>query len=202
MKINNHRLIADQNEPFSFQKSPNQSQTISPLYLVIHYTAGSSLEGAVNWFLNPQAQASAHLVIGRDGTVVQMVDFNKKAWHAGKSIWGNLEGLNSYSIGIELVNSGRLSKRSDGQWVNWAKNIIPDDQVTIATHKDETEANGWHEYSDQQIQCALNIATLLNHHYKFTDVLGHEDIAPKRKADPGPLFPMNSFRSHVLGRNG
>jgi N-acetylmuramoyl-L-alanine amidase len=200
MKISNHLLVAENGENVIFKRSPNQSNPFTPIYLVMHYTAGRALDGAVSWFLNPQAQASAHLVIGRAGEIVQMVAFNKKAWHAGKSSWGNLDGMNQYSISIELANAGKLRKRSDGKWVNWANEIIPEDEVTVARHKDETTDAGWHEYSEIQIKTAMQIASLLNTQYAFTDVLGHEDISPHRKTDPGPLFPMNSFRSIVLGR--
>ena len=139
-------------------------------------------------------------MIGRAGEIVQTVPFNKKAWHAGKSSWGNLDGMNQYSIGIELVNAGKLRKRSDGKWVNWANELIPEDEVSIARHKAETTDAGWHEYSEIQIKAAIQLASLLNQQYPFTDVLGHEDISPHRKTDPGPLFPLNSFRSLVLGR--
>lgn len=200
MKISNHLLVAEPGRAVSFQRSPNQSSPMSPLYLIMHYTAGVGLDGAVSWFLNPEAQASAHLVIGREGSIVQMVPFNRKAWHAGKSVWGNLEGLNQYSIGIELVNAGKLHRRADGQWANWANNIIPPEEVAVARHKDETEAAGWQEYTDLQIKTAVEVASLLNASYHFTDVLGHEDVSPGRKIDPGPLFPLNSFRSLVLGR--
>ncbi len=200
MKISNHLLVADEGESVQFKKSPNQSSLISPIYLVMHFTAGLTLDGAVSWFLNPEAQASAHLVISRDGQIVQMVAFNRKAWHAGQSTWGNLNSMNQYSIGIELVNAGKLRKRSDGRWVNWANNTIPDDEVTVATHKTEVAPTGWHEYTEAQINSAIKVSSLLNRAYHFTDVLGHEDISPGRKVDPGPLFPLNSFRSIVLGR--
>lgn len=200
MKIRKHLLVAEDGDRVAIENSPNQSAPVSPIYLIIHYTAGASLEGAVNWFKNPEAQASAHLVIGRDGQIVQMVPFNKRAWHAGKSAWGNLEGMNQYSIGIELVNAGKLRRRSDGKWVNWASNIIRDDEVTEAIHKSETTAAGWHEYAEAQIDAAIKVASLLNATYQFTDVLGHEDVSPGRKVDPGPLFPLNSFRSIVMGR--
>jgi N-acetylmuramoyl-L-alanine amidase len=173
---------------------------LSPIYLIMHYTAGPTLEGAVGWFLKPEANASAHLVVGRDGQIVQMVAFNRRAWHAGKSSWGNLDGMNQYSIGIELVNAGKLRKRSDGKWINWANNVIPEDEVTMATHKAETTEAGWHEYTEAQINAAIAAASLLNVVCHFTDVLGHEDVSPGRKVDPGPLFPLNSFRSIVLGR--
>lgn len=200
MKIRNHILVAEAGETVRFEKSPNQSLPLSPIYLILHYTAGPTLDGAVSWFLKREARASAHLVIGRDGQIVQMVAFNKKAWHAGTSSWGNLDSMNQYSIGIELVNAGKLRKRSDGRWINWANNVIPDDEVTLAIHKNETTQAGWHEYTEAQINAAIEAASLLNATYHFTDVLGHDDVSPGRKVDPGPLFPLNSFRSIVLGR--
>ena len=200
MKIRNHRVEAEADDHVTFQRSPNQSSPITPIYLLMHYTAGTTLDGAVSWFLNPAAQASSHLLIGRDGAIVQMVAFNKKAWHAGASAWGNLQGMNQYAIGIELVNAGKLCKRGDGKWENWAKNVIAESDVTVATHAHETTPTGWHEYTEAQISAALQLASLLHANYHFTDVLGHEDVSPGRKTDPGPLFPMNSFRSRVLGR--
>lgn len=200
MKIANHLLVGETGETVSFQKSPNQSAGLSPIYLIMHYTAGTSVDGAVSWLCKTEAQASAHLVIGRSGEIVQLVAFNKRAWHAGKSVWGTLEGMNQYSIGIELVNAGKLRKRSDGKWVNWANIIIPEDEVSVAIHKSETTECGWHEYTQAQLDAAIQVASLLNASYPFTDILGHEDVSPGRKTDPGPLFPMNSFRSMVLGR--
>jgi N-acetylmuramoyl-L-alanine amidase len=200
MIVRTHYLYNDDGTQIEFQKSPNQSTGIYPLYLVIHYTADITLDGAVSWFLNSNANASSHLVIDRDGTIKQMVAFNRRAWHAGVSTWGHLEGLNRYSIGIELVNAGKLTKNTAGRWVNWAGHIIPDGEVTIAKHRDESEPTGWHQYTDLQIQTVLNAALALQATYKFIDVLGHDDISPGRKVDPGPLFPMISFRSKVLGR--
>jgi len=200
MKISNHLLIGAPSENISFVKSPNYSSGMSPIYLIMHYTAGTTLSGAVSWFQNPEAQASSHLIIDRDGAIVQMVPFNRRAWHAGKSTWGNLEGMNQYSIGIELVNAGKLRKNSSGQWVNWANKVIPTNDVTVAKHKNESTDAGWHEYPDAQIEAATRVSALLHKTYNFTDILGHDDVSPKNKVDPGPLFPMNSFSSIVLGR--
>jgi N-acetylmuramoyl-L-alanine amidase len=202
MQIVNHRLEAtEKSEKISFLATTNQESGITPLYLIMHYTAGMTLDGATTWFQNPIARASAHIVIERNGRIVQMVDFNKRAWHAGKSDWGHLDGMNAYSIGIELVNAGKLSRTSSGAWVNWAKNVVPDADVTVARHKDETSDAGWHEYTKEQIEVALEVASTLHEKYKFKDVLGHNDVSPRRKVDPGPLFPMLSFRSRVLGRD-
>ncbi len=201
MQIMNHRLIGDAGHAVAYDPSPNQSGTVTPLYLVIHYTAGTSSASAVSWLKNPASKASAHLVIDRDGSIVQLVPFNRRAWHAGVSQWGQLSGLNHYSIGIELVNAGKLRKRSDGQWLTESKQLIPAADVTVARHQNESESTGWHEYTDVQIATVTAVGQLLNQKYGFTDVLGHDDIAPTRKIDPGPLFPMNSVRGRILGRS-
>ena len=79
MKIVNHRLREDDGRALGFVVSPNKGGKIEHKYLVIHYTAGRSAESSVNWFANPEAKASAHLVIGRDGSVTQQVPFNRIA---------------------------------------------------------------------------------------------------------------------------
>jgi N-acetylmuramoyl-L-alanine amidase len=202
MEIKNHLLFKDGNQ-IEYIESPNtngESHTITPSYLIVHYTADSSIDGAINWFRNPKAEASAHLVIGRDGKIVQMVPFNQRAWHAGKSQWGHINGLNSYSIGIELVNSGKLVKKQ-GAWVNWAGHIIPSDEVIEATHKNEKSPTFWHEYTSAQIDATIAVSKALVPAYSILEALGHDDIAPSRKCDPGPAFPMNAFISRAFGRS-
>jgi N-acetylmuramoyl-L-alanine amidase len=82
-----------------------------PDTIVIHYTAGSSAESAVNWLANPTSKVSAHIVIDRSGKIYQIIPFNKVAWHAGKSEYGGRNGFNSFSIGIELC-AGTLSRHT------------------------------------------------------------------------------------------
>ena len=106
MRVLSHRLLQDNGRPVRFMETPNKSGVITPKYLVIHYTAGRSLDSTVAWFQNKQAKASAHLVIGRGGEIVQMAAFNRKTWHAGRSSWDGVDGLNAHSIGIELDNRG------------------------------------------------------------------------------------------------
>ena len=96
-------------------KSPNtKGEDISAKLdtVIIHYTAGTSAKGSAAWLCNPQAGASAHLVIGREGEIYQLIPFTTKAWHAGVSQYQGRKGFNNYSIGIELDNAGPL-KRSD-----------------------------------------------------------------------------------------
>lgn len=199
MKIRNHRLVHDDDTPIPFKQSPNMGGKLDHKFLVIHFTAGRSAKESVEWLASKNAKASAHLVIGRDGSITQLVPFDRVAWHAGASAWAGVQGLNSYSIGIELDNAGRLT-RSGGRWRAWFGVDIDDAEVMQATHKHETEPGGWHNYPAPQIDAALKVAGLLLAKYGLRDVIGHEDIAPKRKSDPGPAFPMASFRAQLMGR--
>ncbi len=197
--IVDHRLHQD-GAAVKFVATPNQRGVVKPNYLIMHYTAGTTASGAINHFAKASAQASAHLVIDRDGTVTQMVPFNRVAWHAGKSVWGDLQGLNQFSIGIELVNAGKLKRTADGTWLNWANRPIADSEVAEMTHKHESRVAGWQVYSEIQLEVAVAIGIALRLRYGFLGVLGHDDVAPNRKVDPGPAFPMISFESLVMGR--
>lgn len=199
MQIKRHLLFFDDGTQVPFQRSPNQSTGLNARYLVMHYTNGASAESSVNWLTNPAAKASAHLVIGRDGSITQLVAFDRKAWHAGTSAWLGLSGLNAYSIGIELDNAGKMSG-GPGNWKASFKRRYPDEDVVVATHRNGGGETGWHDYTEEQMSAARAAAVAIAGHYKLEDVLGHDDIAPGRKVDPGPAFPMESFRSAVLGR--
>ncbi len=200
MKIIDHQLYRDDGAPYPFKPSPNTGSKLqTPYYVVIHYTAGPNANHAVNWLTNPASGASAHLVIGRDGAIAQLVRFDTIAWHAGTSSWDGLSGLNKYSIGIELDNAGPLSRVGD-QWAAWFCNTYSNDQVIEAVHKNRTALQGWQMYTPEQLFTALKVCMLLVEHYQLRDILGHDDIAPQRKTDPGPAFPMESFRSRLFGR--
>lgn len=199
MRVENHVLIeADA----KFEKtSPNKSAGIQQKFLLIHYTAGVSAESSVAWLCNPQAKASAHLVIGRDGSIAQLVRFDERAWHAGESQWGLLKGLNQYSIGIELDNEGLLTRRGDGKWV-FGKTVIADDQVILAPHRLDPAAvqRGWKAYPQVQLDVLQEVAAALHAAYQFEAILGHDDVAWPRKSDPGPAFPMETLRARIFGR--
>jgi N-acetylmuramoyl-L-alanine amidase len=183
----------------SFRDTPNRGGIITPRYLIFHYTAGRTAQASCDWLCNPVAQASAHLVVGRDGTITQLAPFNIKTWHAGISHWEGLTGLNEYAIGIEMDNAGRLTKTGD-KLTAWFGAAYPTSQAIQAKHKLDQEPAWWHTYTEKQIETALKLASLLVKEYELTDVLGHEDIAPERKRDPGPAFPLESIRSRALGR--
>lgn len=202
MKIINHQLISETGDMAVKQlTTPNQStDKIAPKYLIIHYTAGSSFQSSVDWLMNKNASASAHIVIGRDGKIAQLGAFNKKLWHAGISRWANLIGMNNYSIGIELDNSGRL-KKVGNNWVDVAGRKVPETDIVFAKHKHEDTESAWHNFPEKQLDSLKMISSVIVKHYNLIDILGHEDIAPFRKSDPGPAFPMTSFCSHILGRS-
>lgn len=199
MKIVRNRLHHDDGTPFPFQESPNRGGKLDHRFLVIHYTAGSSVEGAIRTLTDSDISASAHLVVGRDGSVVQLVPFDRVAWHAGRSAWAGLRGLNQYSIGIELDNAGWLM-RSGGKWKSTFNKEYEDNDVIEAPHKNDPSPRGWHVYTAAQIEATQRVARVLVKRYALRDVVGHDDIAPGRKTDPGPAFNMESFRSRVFGR--
>lgn len=200
-----------------YVESPHRSGSYKgdhPNILVMHYTAGASMGSSVNWFANPAAKASAHLTIGRDGEVKQSVPFNRPAWHAGKSSWRNLkgkqlDGLNKYSIGIELANAGACVRTAGGGWINPLGVRLSSDDVVTARHRNgpvwihnhgNVSEPGWEIYPQAQLEAAAGIAIALTEAYGLTEILGHDEIAPSRKTDPGPLFDMQSFRGLVMGR--
>lgn len=199
MKVVRHRLVKADGTAYPFVRSPNMGGVVEPKYLIIHYTAGRTAAGAISALTNPQREVSAHLVIGRDGSITQLVPFNRIAWHAGQSRWEGLEGLNRYSLGIELDNAGKLTRHGQ-KWLAWFSHEYENAEVLEATHKNETEPAGWHIYTPEQLEATMAVSSLLVSRYGLLDLLGHEDIAPTRKVDPGPAFPMQSFRARVFGR--
>ena len=198
-EVRSDRLYAD-GKAVDFRQTPNVGGTLKPRFLVMHYTAGRSFDTSVSWLCNPLAKASAHLVIGRDGEVAQLAPFDRIAWHAGESDWHGLSSLNRYAIGIELDNGGVLQRTGAGTWQTWFEMTIPAAEVIVAAHARGGGERGWHAYPKVQIDTALAVAEALQEAYDLEDVLGHDDISWARKTDPGPAFPMISFRSRVLGR--
>jgi len=183
----------------SHQHTPNAGGSITPQYLVFHYTAGRSAQASVDWLMNPAAKASAHVVVGRDGTLTQLASFTTKTWHAGLSHWNGLTGMNQYSIGIEMDNAGPFTVVGTNLQA-WFGKTYPKSQAIYATHKLDTVPQWWHAYSEVQISLAIELAILLVQHYGLKDVVGHEDIAPDRKRDPGPAFPLAHIQSMIRGR--
>ena len=195
MKIINHKIVG-----VPFNKSPNVGSLFGqnlPDSIIIHYTAGASAESSINTLTNPSSQASAHLVVGQDGAITQLVPFNQVAWHAGKSYYQGRSGYNQYSIGIEIDNAGRLTKSGE-KYYSWFGREYPADLVFEGVHRNESSISFWHRYTQEQINAVFEICEGLKVEYVVKLILGHEEIAPDRKSDPGPAFPLEKLREIVL----
>lgn len=198
LSIRNHRLAGDD---VSFRQTPNVGGELKPRFVLLHYTAGRNVESAVESLCTrkPQGNASAHIVLGRDGRIVQLAPFNSVTWHAGVSQWNQLVGLNPHAIGIEMDNAGLLHREGE-RFVSWFGKAYPDGEVVLAAHRHGGGTQPWHAYTEVQIARALELCELLVAHYGLDDVLGHEDVARGRKTDPGPAFPLAAVRARALGR--
>ncbi|TAY14019.1 hypothetical protein ELH96_20695 [Rhizobium leguminosarum] len=169
-----------------------------PQLVVMHYTANATLKSVVAVFQNNDRPVSAHFLVDRDGSVVQMVPTNSAAYHAGNGRWANIEHLNQRSIGIELVNRGQITKDSDGTFRQAFSNaIVPSSEVQEI--KDGEHVTYWHRFTSAQIATAEVIAKAVAARYKIIAVVGHCSI-DKRRSDPGPAFPLDEFGQAVLGK--
>ncbi len=209
MKIENHRLKLDNGKFCAFEKTENMGGTLvggRPKVLVIHYTAGADAAGAIKTFKNTNTdkRTSAHLVIDHDGTITQMVPFDRVAWHAGPSRWRSVNGVNAISVGIEIANWGKLKKTAAGGWVSWTGASVPSSRVVLEKHKHFPQDGdlGWEMFDPAQIEAVIGAAQAIVSHYGIGgwDFVGHEDIAPLRKIDPGPAVDMDILRARVFGR--
>ncbi len=197
MDIENHLLQGDN---VKYVASPNKSGKFNrglPDTVIIHFTAGPTAESAINTLTDPSVKASAHVVVDYDGSITQLVPFDEIAWHAGVSAWGERTGFNKYSLGIEIVNPGNLTPVGD-MYQAWYGTLYPSDKVLKAVHRNETKPRYWHIYTQEQITAVLQLCMLLKTQYGIQFILGHEEIAPGRKLDPGPAFPLNRLRDKVL----
>ena len=137
-------------------------------YIILHYTA-TSLENTIHIFTHQDPEVSAHYVVDTDGKVVAMVPEEKIAYHAGLSSWKGQPSLNKRSIGIEIVNPGY---KTDGK--------VKDD---------------YFEFPEEQIEKVIALCTDIKERYNIPiqNVIGHADVAPDRKVDPGPKFPWKAL---------
>lgn len=194
MKFVNHRLQS----PLCTQlHSPNQSPGLLPRWVVLHYTVVMGYQECLKWFCDPEKQVSIHFLIGEKGEIAQLVDCNAKAWHCGASQWQNVEGLNSYAIGIEFVNAGKLEQKEEGL-ESWFGQKISDSDVIWAKHQNENEVAPWQRYTEAQIQSAHTLIKAICEEYPIEDILGHDQIAPGRKIDPGPALDLSIFKQHLV----
>lgn len=185
------------------RRSPNvRAGVLVPKFLVMHCSEGNSFKGTVDWLTSAESQASAHLVVGKDLEVAQLVPFNKIAVHAGVSDWQGEVDMSKYSIGIELDNPAYLETVENpqaGRAYKRANRAYKPENVVVTKHRKATKSAGWHKYPRGQIDLALEISVALVNCYRLVDFLGHDEIS-KAKQDPGPLFPIRTFRKKIFGR--
>ena len=140
--------------------SPNFDERTTPVsILVLHYTGMPDAAGAIGRLTDPASKVSSHYVVAEDGQVLRLVDEEKRAWHAGKSHWRGIDNINSASVGIEIVNPGHEF--------------------------------GYRPFPEAQIDALIPLISEIIGRHAITrgNVVGHSDIAPARKQDPGELFP-------------
>lgn len=172
--------------------------------LVVHFTYGGSARSSAEWFRSARNtdRSSAHVVVDRDGTPIQCVDFDTVAHHAGRSSWRGIQGLNRHSFGLELSNWGNLVEHA-GRWTSHTG--VPVAEPVIARHRNGHPAGwpqgpiGWEPYPEAQFETAVEIARALHQTYGLNEIVGHDDISVGRKWDPGPAFDMDRFRAQVFG---
>ena len=128
-------------------------------FIILHYTGMKSEKAAINRLTNIQSQVASHYLITRNGKIINLVPDLYIAWHAGNSSWKNFNSLNKNSIGIEITNPGHQF--------------------------------GYKQFSKKQINSLINLIKFLIKKYKINkkNIIGHSDIAPDRKKDPGEKFP-------------
>ncbi len=138
-------------------------------YLIYHYTGMKNDKLAIKKLTSPNSNVSCHYYITAHGKIIQIVPDLYVAWHAGKSYWGNDKSLNSKSIGIEISNPGHQY--------------------------------GYRKFSDKQIKCLIRISRFIIKKYSINKnkILGHSDIAPLRKKDPGEKFPWKLLSKKKVG---
>ena len=201
MKINaQHMLEGDNIEHISCSKNSEKFKDNMPDTIIMHYTAGRNGESSAKYLAKDNVKASAHIVIDRSGKIFQLVPFNIIAWHAGKSQYSNRTGLNNYSIGIELDNAGVL-KKTGNKYQSWFGKYYSEDEVIEAKHRNEHTNKYWHTYTEEQLNRSFELCELLIETYGIRMILGHEEISPGRKQDPGPAFPLDKFRNKLLFDN-
>jgi len=144
--------------------SPNWNERQLPVSMVVlHYTGMRTGAEALERMCDPAAEVSAHYMIEEDGTVIRLVAEEKRAWHAGRSYWRGITDVNSASVGIELVNPGH-------EW-------------------------GYRPFTEAQMDALIPLLAdiKVRHDIPRANIVGHSDIAPARKEDPGELFDWDSL---------
>lgn len=217
MKIVNHKV-----DGASYVPTKKKGGTITPKIILMHFTAGWTTEGDVATLATSDRKASAHGVLGRDGTWVQIVPFNVKAWHAGPSRYplnSNRpisDNLNDDAIGIEISNIGYLEVLSNGMFKDEYGSMITGDGIFIGSkrktpkesppprvwpeHTHPVLSRGkryvWEPFTEAQLQALDDLVLALLAKYPTIQyITGHEFVDRRGwKSDPGPMFPMARYQ--------
>jgi N-acetylmuramoyl-L-alanine amidase len=187
-------------EPHPNGYDTNPAHRKNPKFILMHFTTGTRVESTISHFTSASSGVTTHLLIGRDGRVVQFLPFDVPSNHAGFSWWEGERNLNRFSVGIELDNAGTLSFR-DGVWIR-KKVVIPKENVVKKTHWKEFRAKGWETFPPAQLEAALKIVKALKKKYKdsLVEILGHDMVNIRTRWDPGPAFPLEDFRMALFNR--
>ncbi len=199
MKIKSHWL--EKSDLIKHNVSNNIGGDLIPDSIIVHFTAGGSLDSSIKWMNREGSKVSCHLAVGQKGEIIQMVPFNKIAWHAGKSSHHGIDGLNKCSIGIEIDNAGMLDESVDGEsFYSWFEKKYEAKDVFCAGHRNSSNRLAyWHKFTKEQIEDIQDICELLINTYPTIKyILGHDEISPGRKIDPGPAFPIEKIRDRIL----
>ena len=204
MKLSRHKI-----EDVPFQQAKHIGGTITPTIVVLHDTASRLDEGsAARYLLDNPARVSVHFVIERSGAVVQQVATNKRANHAGTSSYHGRDHCNNFSIGIEIVNVGRMTAADDGYVRTWFKKLYAhgDDAIgqpdIMFIQTPEHGAGYWMDYTSEQIDALMELLDALFRGIPtLKDIRTHWYISPGRKVATNPLFPLEAVRSKILGRD-
>ena len=191
LAIHSHRL---QGDGVTFVASPLEGRPMEAKAIVFHTTASSSLASTVTWLRRAESGASVHLLIGRDGAIVQMVPLNRTAAHAGKATLAGGETFNRNSISISLANAGRLEKEG-GTYRAWFGKEIDPAEVTEVPGSPTTY---WHKPTPTQLNTAEAVTALLVEAYPISRIVGHDEISGGLEDDPGPAVPVEGFRERFL----
>lgn len=175
--------------------APSANQNGRVNFLILHFTSETFAESLRLLTQRTDRPVSSHYLVpeGGDETypsdaikVYRLVDEGRRAWHAGVSHWGDHHTLNDQSIGIEIVNQSRCVNHG------------PDGSVS----KPEEQTCNYLAYGEEQIDLLISLVTgILERHPDIdpVDVIGHADIAPARRVDPGPEFPWQILHEHGIG---
>jgi len=182
-----------------FLSSPDQGGPLTPELVVLHYTGGGAASGSIDWLTRrDEVYVSAHVVVARDGAVTQLVPFNRRAFHAGRSHWCGRSALNGWTVGIELANYGRCKEARDGRLITWTGAVLPRSRCVRAVHKHGGPPAWWEAYPEAQVAACVAVCRALRAAYALAGLVGHDDVAPGRKVDPGPALDLEAIRAAVF----